>query len=98
MGLPMATNLVRAGVEVRGYDPVPAAVEAARGSGIHVSGSPAEACTGASVVITMLPSGGHVLDAYAPDAGIIGTVEPGSLLIDCSTIDIADARRAHELA
>jgi 3-hydroxyisobutyrate dehydrogenase len=56
------------------------------------------ATTGADVVITMLPSGGHVLDAYRPGAGIIGTVGPDTLLIDCSTIDVADARAAHDHA
>jgi len=39
-----------------------------------------------------------VLEAYLPGAGIIGTVDPGTLLIDCSTIDVADAIAARELA
>jgi 3-hydroxyisobutyrate dehydrogenase len=98
MGLPMATNLQVAGHEVRGFDPVPAAVEAATAAGISIAGTPAEACAGAEVVITMLPSGQHVLSAYEDGAGIIGTVEPGTLLIDCSTIDVADSRAAHGLA
>jgi 3-hydroxyisobutyrate dehydrogenase len=98
MGLPMARNLAAAGWTVRGYDPVPAAADAAREAGIDVVGDPAEAAGGAGIVITMLPAGQHVLAAYAEGAGIIGTVDPGTLLIDCSTIDIADARGAHQLA
>ena len=98
MGLPMATNLVAAGFRVRGYDPVPAAVEAAQTAEVDVAVSPTEAAEGADVVITMLPSGRHVLDAYQPGAGIIGSVAKDTLVIDCSTIDIADARAAHELA
>jgi 3-hydroxyisobutyrate dehydrogenase len=98
MGLPMATNLVAAGYTVRGYDPAPVVGEAGRGAGIHLAAGPAEAGAGADVVITMLPSGQHVLDAYRPGAGIVGTVREGALLIDCSTIDIADARAAHAVA
>lgn len=33
MGLPMAVNLKKAGHEVLGFDPVPAAVEAAQAAG-----------------------------------------------------------------
>ena len=83
---------------MRGYDPVPAAVDAAREAGIDVTAEPADAAAGAGVVITMLPAGQHVLAAYGVGAGIIGTVDPGTLLVDCSTIDIADARGAHQLA
>jgi 3-hydroxyisobutyrate dehydrogenase len=98
MGLPMATNLAKAGYTVRGYDPVPAAIEAARTAGLEVAATPAGAAGGADAVITMLPSGHHVLEAYEQGAGIIGTVAEGTLVIDSSTIDIADARAAHELA
>jgi 3-hydroxyisobutyrate dehydrogenase len=34
MGLPMATNLVKAGHQVTGYDPVPAACAAAAQAGL----------------------------------------------------------------
>jgi 3-hydroxyisobutyrate dehydrogenase len=98
MGLPMAVNLSAAGYTLRGYDPTSAAADAARALGIEVAASPADATAGAGVVITMLPSGRHVLDAYQLGAGIIGSVVPGCLLIDCSTIDVHDARAAHDLA
>jgi 3-hydroxyisobutyrate dehydrogenase len=98
MGLPMAANLTSAGYAVHGYDPVPAAADAAREAGVAVVGTPADATFNADVVITMLPSGRHVLDAYQPGAGIFGTVGDGTLLIDCSTIDVSDARAAHQLA
>ena len=47
MGLPMAVNLVRAGHEVRGFDPAAAAVEAARAAGVTVASSGADAVAGA---------------------------------------------------
>jgi 3-hydroxyisobutyrate dehydrogenase len=95
MGGPMSTNLVAAGHTVRGFDPVPAAVEAAVGNGVAVFDSGLEAVAGADVVITMLPHGDAVKRAYAellPGAG------EGTLFIDSSTISVDDAREVHGLA
>ena len=95
MGGPMAANLVKAGHEVSGYDPVPAAVEQAAASGVAVAASGAEAVAGAEVVITMLPSGALVLSCYAE---LVPAATPGTLFVDCSTIDVASSRAAHEQA
>lgn len=93
MGGPMAANLVTAGHVVRGFDPVPAACEHAAGEGVVICGSAAEAVASAEVVISMLPSGQHLLDLYAE---ILPAVGASTLLIDCSTVDVADARAAEE--
>ena len=95
MGAPMAANLVRAGHAVRGFDPVPAARDAAAAAGVSIAGSAADAVSAAEIVITMLPAGPHVLAAYAD---LVAAARAGTLFIDCSTIDIADARVAHALA
>jgi len=95
MGGPMAANLVRAGHEVRGFDLAPEAVEAAAAVGALPVGSVAAAATGADVVVTMLPGGKQVLDCYAE---LLAAAAPGALLVESSTVDVADARRAHELA
>lgn len=95
MGGPMAANLVKAGESVVGYDPVPDAVEKAKAAGITVVGTAVDAAREADVVITMLPSGKHVLDCYGE---ILPAARPGTLFLDCSTIDVADARTAGELA
>jgi len=96
MGGPMAANLVAAGHDVRGLDVVPAALEHARERGIAVAPDAVSAVAGADVVITMFPSGAHVLDAYRD--GLLAAAQPGTLFIDCSTIDVADAIAARELA
>ena len=101
MGGPMAANLIKAGHGVVGFDPMPAAVEAARALGVPVAGSAAEAVAGASVVLTMLPSGRHVLDAYrgtGGQPGLLATAAPGTLFLDCSTINVDEAREAAEAA
>ena len=101
MGGPMAANLVKAGYSVTGYDPSEAATSAARDNGLQIAGSPAEAAEGAEVVITMLPSGHHVLDVYrgrGSDRGVLDVAPAGALFIDCSTIAVEDAREAAQAA
>ncbi|RZQ66130.1 3-hydroxyisobutyrate dehydrogenase [Amycolatopsis suaedae] len=90
MGAPMAANLVKAGLPVTGYDPVTTAPP-----GVVTAASAVEAVRGADVVVTMLPSGSHVLDCYRE---IVPETTPGTLFVDCSTIDVADARTAAGLA
>ncbi|WP_306367229.1 3-hydroxyisobutyrate dehydrogenase [Nocardiopsis sp. CC223A] len=100
MGGPMAANLVRAGHTVTGFDPVPEALAAAASNGVRPAASAAEAAADADVVITMLPSGRHLLAAYRGTGdgdgtlGLIAAARPGTLFVDCSTVDVADARTA----
>lgn len=89
MGAPMARNLAKAGHEVSAFDLSAAAMAAA--TGCTPAASAAEAATGAAFVITMLPAGRHVRDAWL-GAGGMAAAAPGAVLIDCSTIDVATAR------
>ncbi len=98
MGVPMAANLVKAGHTVTGFDLVPAALEAAKARGIAVADSAKAAVAGAEVVVTMLPSGKHVVGATTGADGLFATAKPGTLFIDSSTIDVASARAFHEAA
>lgn len=93
MGAPMAANLVRAGRHVRGYDLVSELRAASARDGVAITGSAREAAVGAAVVITMLPAGAQV---HAALDDIENSLGAGSLLIDCSTIDVEDARRIHQ--
>ena len=95
MGSPMAANLVKAGHRVLGYDLLPANLETAAGNGVIVADSAAAAVARAEVVLTMLPAGQHVLSVYE---AVVPEASPGVLFIDCSTIDVASARQAHEKA
>ncbi|MFQ6328875.1 3-hydroxyisobutyrate dehydrogenase [Nocardia sp. CWNU-33] len=95
MGGPMAANLVRAGYDVIAFDPVPAAQEQARKDGATVVDTAATAAADRDVVITMLPNGKLVLDVYAD---LLPAAAPGTLFIDSSTIDVADAKAAAVLA
>lgn len=92
MGLPMARNLVRAGHEVAGYDLSAAAMDAAAEAGIIRAQSAADAARGAGFVITMLPAGTHVRDAWLGAGGMADAAAPDAVLLDCSTIDVTTAR------
>ncbi len=97
MGLPMARNLVAAGHEVAGYDLSETQMKAFAEAGGKRAGSLA-AAAGAGIVITMLPAGRHVREAYLGEDGILAQAAPESLLIDSSTIDVATAREVAEAA
>ncbi len=90
MGGGMAPNLAKAGHQVRAFDLVPEAVEKATAGGCSPAASAAEAVKGADVIITMLPAARHVRQVYEND--VAPNAKPGTLLIDCSTIDVASAR------
>ncbi|MFK0333663.1 3-hydroxyisobutyrate dehydrogenase [Rhizobium sp. NPDC090275] len=95
MGGPMAANLVKAGHKVAGFDLVPVLLEAAVATGVQPASDISQAVSGADVVVTMLPQGKHVLTAWTD---ILGAIPSGTLVIDCSTIDVDSARKAHEMA
>ncbi|WP_294535024.1 3-hydroxyisobutyrate dehydrogenase [uncultured Rhodoblastus sp.] len=98
MGLPMAANLVRAGHDVSGFDFSAAALQRAWEAGIAGAESGASAAKGAEVVLTMLPMGKHLIEAYTGDNGLLAAANPKTLFIDCSTVDIESAHVAHEAA
>ncbi len=93
MGAPMAANLVKAGQRVAGFDLVEAAKTEAAASGVSIAGSAREAVAEADTIVTMLPAGRHVLASHAD---FLPAARRGALVIDCSTIDVESARRAHE--
>lgn len=91
MGGPMARNLLAAGHEVRVFDLV--AELMARVEGADQAESAAQCASGVEVLITMLPAGRHVDAVYLGAGGVLEACSSGTLLIDCSTIDPATARR-----
>ena len=90
MGAPMAKNLASAGHEVFGFDvvaPIPDGVSGAQ-NGV-------EAARDADVVITMLPDGA-ILRRVADE--VIPAMNPGAVLLDCSTVDVESARAVADQA
>ena len=90
MGAPMARNLAAAGHDVAGFDiaaPVPEGVDAAA--------TAAAAVAAREVAITMLPDG-EILRSVASE--IIPAMGSGTVMLDCSTVDVESARAVAEQA
>jgi 3-hydroxyisobutyrate dehydrogenase len=90
MGLPMATNLVRAGFSVCGCDRRPEALDAFAAAGGAVAPTPADAARGAGTLLLMVVNAAQAedvlfnagaLDALAPDAVVVlmATCLPGQV-------------------
>lgn len=90
MGAPMATNLVKAGHKVIGFD---VAIDTI--PNITMVKTAAMAVQNADVIVTMLPNG-TILRAVADQ--IIPVMKRGALFIDCSTVDFESAREVAEQA
>src|SRR3954462_1903120 len=95
MGSPMAANLVKAGHKVTAFDLVAASRDQAKSDGAAIAESSVAAVKGADVVITMLPAGKHVISVWNE---VVPAMTKGTLIIDCSTIDVESAKQAHALA
>src|SRR5829696_284323 len=98
MGLPMALNLVKAGHQVEGFDVNNAAVDQLVAGGGTGVGSVKRAATRGDVIVTMLPSGKDVDQIYLGPDGVCAYANPGTLLIDSSTIDVQTARLVAQVA
>lgn len=96
MGGGMAANLSSKGFAVRAFDLSQEALSKAQSHGAIVAASVADAVDGADAVVTMLPAGQHVEAVYGGD--VFASAKPGTLFLDCSTIDVATARRVGDAA
>ena len=93
MGRPMAHNLLRAGFELTVHSRSRPPVEELAAAGAKTADTPAECSRGAEVVITMLPDGPDVDLVVAGSNGVFEGTQPGTLLVDMSTISPITAKR-----
>jgi 3-hydroxyisobutyrate dehydrogenase len=98
MGAPMARNLLKAGHRLSVFDVSPKAMADLVGVGAVAAGDAARATGSNAVIVAMLPSGRESRDVFLGAGGLVDVAATGSLLIDCSTIDVASARAIHEAA
>ena len=94
MGGPMAANLAKAELNVRGFDVSDEAREKSENQGITTFDTATEAAEGADVVITMLPNGDLVKKVLGE---LLAADSASKLFIDSSTISVQDARKVGEL-
>jgi L-threonate 2-dehydrogenase len=85
MGSAMAGNLLRAGFEVIGYDPVVACRNRHRQAGGIVARSPSEVAASANIMITSLPSAAALFQVADE---IAKTKRPRRIIVETSTLPI----------
>lgn len=98
MGRPMARALLNGGHSVCGYDILGPNRDALVAIGGTCETTLAASLIDAEVVITMVPTGKHVRSIYEGINGVLALARPGTLLIDCSTIDVESSRAVHAAA
>ena len=86
MGKPMAKNLVKAGYEVTVFDVRPEPIAELVAAGAKAGSSPKDVAARSEVIITMLPNSPHVKEAVLGQGGVIEGVQPGSIVVDMSSI------------
>jgi 3-hydroxyisobutyrate dehydrogenase-like beta-hydroxyacid dehydrogenase len=86
MGVPMATNLLKAGYDVTVYNRTASKTEPLVSLGAKTASSPKELAESVDVVITMLSDSATVEEVVLDEAGVYGGLREGQTLIDMSTI------------
>ena len=86
MGAPMAGHLVAAGFDVIGYNRSPHKTATLVEKGGRAADSIADAVIDADVVAVMVPDSPDVAQVLAGDGGVFETAQPGTLIIDFSSI------------
>jgi 2-hydroxy-3-oxopropionate reductase len=96
MGEPMAKNLIDAGHQVTAYDISRSAVDRVVAYGAAAASSPKEAAASKDLVITMLPNDGIVQEAVFGKEGAMEGMDPGTILVDMSTVSPATSKNIAE--
>ncbi len=87
MGQPMASNLQRKGFSLSVHDVRNQPVEALVALGAENGGSVAQVAKECKIIVTMLPGSPDVTATIMGPDGIAANAQPGTLVMDMSTID-----------
>src|SRR5687767_1802758 len=93
MGLPMARNLLKAGHPVVAHSRSRGPVDDLVASGATRATSPAEVARQATRIITMVPDSADVELVLEGPEGVFSALQPGTIIIDCSSILPVVAKR-----
>jgi 2-hydroxy-3-oxopropionate reductase len=91
MGRPMAANLVKKGCDIMVHDINPAAVAELQRAGAS-AGTPAQIGSSCNILFTILPNGPIVQDVLFGRDGVAIALQPGSIVVDMSSVTPLDAQ------
>lgn len=92
MGGPMAKNLVAGGFTVYGFDVAEKACQQAAANGVQLVHQASDLGSKTQWIITMLPTAQIVNDSLFGAAGVAASLQPGSTVIDESSITPTESR------
>lgn len=87
MGQGLGRNLLQVGYRVTAYDIEVQTIEKLVQRGATAAASPRTVAESADIVITVLPDGPQVEAVILGPEGVLAGARPGTIVIDCSTID-----------
>ena len=97
MGLPMAANLLKAGIEIDAFDISKESLQEAKKLGMNVKDNPDGVLKNVDALITMLPSDDAVKDVFI-DGDILEKLDRKVVVIESSTISPSLAKTVAEKA
>ena len=97
MGLPMAANLLKAGIEINAFDISKESLQEAKKLMMNVKDSPNDVLENIDALITMLPSNNAVKDVFI-EGDILEKLDKKVLVIESSTISPSLAKTVAEKA
>ena len=89
MGTPMALNLLKAGFPITVYNRTVTRADALVAEGATLTSTPREAAVQQDVIITMVSDDTSIHSVYYGTDGLLAALQPGAIVIDCSTISPA---------
>jgi 3-hydroxyisobutyrate dehydrogenase len=98
MGLPMARNIAKAGIEVRAWNRSREKAEPLAEDGIEVLDTAAEAASGANVILTILTEAEAVISTMEGPDGVLAGAEDGAIWLQMTTVGIEGTERCATLA
>lgn len=93
MGLPMASNLLAAGVKLKVFNRTASKAAPLVAKGAVLAGKPGDAVVAGGVVLTMLADDAAVESVVVGEDGLAARLAPGGIHLSMSTIAPATARR-----
>jgi 3-hydroxyisobutyrate dehydrogenase len=98
IGLPMARNIARAGIEVRAWNRTREKADPLLEDRAAVFDTAAEATSGSSIVLTVLSDAEAVIETMEEVDGALAGMDEGTIWLQMSTIGIEGTERCAELA
>jgi 2-hydroxymethylglutarate dehydrogenase len=86
MGNPMAVNVLKAGFPMMVFDRNPKVMENLVAGGARAAASAKQVVESAEVVLTSLPGSPEVEELYLAPGGLIELAQPGTVLVDLSSV------------